>query len=818
MPGPALFGRTDDLATAERALSRAAAGRGVVLSVTGRAGIGKTAFLDSACASAADLGFQVVRDAGSPLQAERPLGVALGLIDQVSALAGRHAVGEVARDGSIEVEQLAAARLEDFVKACRTLADRGPVALVVDDVHWADRASLDALAVLGRRIAGMRVALMVAARSGGLEGGRIAGPRALAPPEFDLELAPLSPAATSEMTADRLENVTLDASAVELCWQITDGYPVRAALLAVALRRLALPAGSTLDAEHLEAAAPRSFDAWIARELSGDPAATRMLAIAALLDSAAQPTLLAEVAQVDLATINEAGQRLLEAGLTNDSRTLRPTHSLLAQAAVESLPQKERAEIHRRAAGALRQAGAAPDVVAAHLLHVEPSGDPDIVEELRSAAESEAARRAPVVAARYLRRALAEPPSDDDLTSVLLDAGVAACRAGDADGIGYLERVLDRADDPAAELAAVHELADAHARGTDPFAAATLLEERIDRLADGPREQVLELEAKLAGLAPLSPALHNRVRTRLAEDRWQLTGATPAERALIAAHTEHEAMAAGTADEAAEHVRRSLRDTPLSVGRVGVLNAARPLWTLLRAERFVEAGQFLEEGAARAQQVGAIGDGSMFRALTAYLYLQLGEMAAAEREASASLEVAEAHGFAMARDMAAAFLAEALLEQDRAGEAERALAHGALPSGRPSVNQPASVASAHLLIRRGRMRIERAESAAGLADLLEVGAQKERIGVPNPAGFPWVAPAVDLLVARGQRERAIELARAPLEAARRWGAPAALAEVLSAMASARGDLAQFDEAERLIARSEANATRARVSYEHGSLS
>jgi DNA-binding CsgD family transcriptional regulator/tetratricopeptide (TPR) repeat protein len=111
-------------------------GRGAIVLVRGEAGCGKTALLRGFADSISD---PVVWGACYPLSTPRPLGPFVDLAEQV----GGALAEAVARDG--KAHEIAAA-LTRSVLAC------GPAAVVVEDLHWADEATLDVLRLLARPI------------------------------------------------------------------------------------------------------------------------------------------------------------------------------------------------------------------------------------------------------------------------------------------------------------------------------------------------------------------------------------------------------------------------------------------------------------------------------------------------------------------------------------------------------------------------------------------------------------------------------------------------------------------------------------------
>jgi tetratricopeptide (TPR) repeat protein len=175
-------------------------------------------------------------------------------------------------------------------------------------------------------------------------------------------------------------------------------------------------------------------------------------------------------------------------------------HPIARTAIYKEMAPGERSRAHRYAAGILSRDGASELRVAAHALVCEPSGDQEVVAWLRAAAETALLEGAPDGAARYLRRALTEPPAPENRPQlhfelgralIGLDATEAAERFGDAaqgsDGsqrrdalreqayaLGYAGRLGDAmaAYDRAIDLAGPDTDAGLHLIGTRDFYGA----------------------------------------------------------------------------------------------------------------------------------------------------------------------------------------------------------------------------------------------------------------------------------------------------------------------------------------------------------
>ena len=182
-----LLERYAELTAIEAGLTQAAADSGCVMLVVGGAGIGKTTLLDAAVERAARRNMRVLRARGSEL--ERAVGFDLARrlfrpalreltgaeLDSVLSGAATHARALM----GVESEQFAggdeySTRLG--LEALAThLADRGPMLMVVDDLHWADRETGRWIAWFADAIGDLPILALVAARSaepGENRGGR----------------------------------------------------------------------------------------------------------------------------------------------------------------------------------------------------------------------------------------------------------------------------------------------------------------------------------------------------------------------------------------------------------------------------------------------------------------------------------------------------------------------------------------------------------------------------------------------------------------------------------------------------------------------
>src|SRR4051812_13285793 len=176
---PALLERDSELEAIDVAVNEAREGTGGLLVIDGPAGVGKSALIDAARERAAQAGFVLLTARGAEMERAFAFGVVRQLFDGVvrdSAIpldtlfagAARFAAPllDVTLDGAPATpsEDPFAAR-HGLYWLTANLAAEAPLALLVDDAHWADAASLNALAHIANRLEGLAIALIVASRS-----------------------------------------------------------------------------------------------------------------------------------------------------------------------------------------------------------------------------------------------------------------------------------------------------------------------------------------------------------------------------------------------------------------------------------------------------------------------------------------------------------------------------------------------------------------------------------------------------------------------------------------------------------------------------
>lgn len=370
-----LVGRETEVATLTGLLDGAVEGRGQVVEVVGDAGGGKTRLLLEVLERhvAAHPQTRLLRVAVEPYEqssayalTRRVLRGALGLALDTDPATVRAALVEQvpggdqpllalaahADDGTsgAEADEHLSARVGRAVSAALPRLLPGPTAVVVEDLHWADTASLDVLRWVGRDLP-QRPWCLLATR-------RPSGAPLVDPPAVEgvtLALGPLDDRAAADLVHRAAGDLALPERRAEALVARAGGNP----LFLAELLGAALTGGAEEDL-------PATVEGVLAARVDAlDPPRRRLLRDASVLGPAFDLDLLTAV-QPGLATADDALWQSLAGLLERDGERVSFGHALLRDAAYEGLPHRRRRQLHGEVGTELERRGAEPELLALH--------------------------------------------------------------------------------------------------------------------------------------------------------------------------------------------------------------------------------------------------------------------------------------------------------------------------------------------------------------------------------------------------------------------------------------------------------------------
>ncbi len=471
-------------------LNRARERRGGALAITGDPGIGKSALLARGTALASDM--LVMRAVGVEVESALAHATLHQLLAPVLDRADRLPEPQ-ARALRVAFGLESGEPPDRFLVALGALtllsevASERPVLCLIDDVHWADPASVQALGFVARRLEAEPVAVLMAAREG--EGEDLG---ALGVPE--LRLAGLPAAAAADLLdqrwGPRLVPVVRDRLVLACAGNPLALLEMPGALTGHQLAgRHPLPEPMVLPGE-LE----RVFRDRLRQQ---EPALRRLLLLAAASGSAPLGTVraAAERLGLDVGQLDSAAAADL---VEIEGLEIRFRHPLVRSAVYHEAGPAERRDAHRALAEALPAEGAEADRRAWHLAHAAVGPDEAVAGELEESGRRTLARSGPAVAAIAFEQAANLSTGDSHRARRLVLAAEAAWAGGDAVRAAALLDRVERLGAAAAEvrldsqyLRALIELR----AGVPRDALALLLPAARETVVDRPERAVAMLTA-----------------------------------------------------------------------------------------------------------------------------------------------------------------------------------------------------------------------------------------------------------------------------------------------------------------------------------
>ncbi|MFI0743261.1 ATP-binding protein [Streptomyces sp. NPDC021100] len=730
-------------------------GDGGVALVTGPVACGKTSLVSAFGDDVPDLGALLLHASASQAEQYLPFGVAgqlfhtapltasqsqrsSELVDECVADSGRTEFGTIERKHVRVIHELCSLLLE--------LAAHGPVVIVVDDIQYADRLSLQFLSYLARRLASEPVLIVL-------------NERAVLEPTLDsfraellshphcrrIRLGPLSPAGIAELLADRVGPGPAESLSMA-CATLSGGNPLLVRALiddhAAAARR---PAGPP-DRDPAVGDAYRDAVLLCLHRCGPDVVAgARGLAV---LGDACTSVLLARLLGVEPHRADHIVDVLGTVGLLEDGRFRHPA----ARAAVlDNIAAHDRTRLHLRAAELLYRDGAPAPAVAAHLVTSGPAKAPWAVPVLREAAGQALSEDDTERAVELLK--LAHRACSDDRLRATLATELASVEwrlnpSATARLLPELTTALHdgllRDADPTAPIVSLVW----HGHFDEAADALKQLHETVD--ADSPRA-VHELHALRLWASASCPGLlqHTPAPAWPPPDReppfeapsmdMRLRAAT-AFTSVLRNDRNAEALAA------AEHVLQGCH-----LGHAALEPVRLALLALIYADRLDKATPWCDALLLEASARRSPAWQATLHAIRGDIALRLGDATAAEGHARTALSAMSERSWGVAAGAPLGTLLQALTALGRYAEAE------VLTRVPPPAVLETRWGLAYLYAR-GRYYLATDRLRAALSDFATCGELMTAWDMDLPGFIPWRADAARALLRHGDEEEARRLA------------------------------------------------------------
>ncbi|MGC0415548.1 AAA family ATPase [Embleya sp. AB8] len=695
--------------------------RGGVAVISGPMGCGKTELLR-------DFGNRVTADGLllSAFGARAEQGVPLSLIDQLLHNAASSSEDIVAA-ATPELAELRACApgisglhmMRDLGATLRRLAEHSPVVISVDDAHYADKESLQALLYCVHRLSSSRaLAVFSVPTILSQEFQQFHADVLRLPHARHIGLTPLSEPATTRLVAE-----TLDVSAahplVSAIYATTGGNPLLIRALVEETRMLAKLTEGELPAQPV---AGEKFGRAVASGVRrGEPDVRQVAAGLAVLDADFSLTLLYRLVDMDPVACAQIVQALRSAGLLDGGRFRHPS---IRRAVVDGLTPQRRGELYRRAAVLLHEQGTAAPSVARYLLSADGIEAAWALPVLKEAAETALLR--------------------DDVEFALGCLGMALRLCDDEAEYAELKVVRARAErraDPSASNRMLPPMAvQADEGGQSRSNLITSL------LADSTEEDVVDMLEHIGLLRlPYSfPSPAERVRKAAVV----ITAASAEERGSARAMIK--ILTRGTDEGAIAHAEQVLQGSPLTERTVDGLVLA--LMTLIYADRLDTAQLWCDTFLAQTITRRADAWAASPAAVRAEIALRRGDLTATKRHAGLALSLVSSQRVGIGIGLPLACMIRATTEAGAYREAAELLARPVPPE------MYETRFGMHYRSAWGHYRLATDRADAALEEFTRCGESMRKWGIDRPSLVPWRTDAALAHLRLGNRLAARALA------------------------------------------------------------
>ncbi|MFE1885186.1 helix-turn-helix transcriptional regulator [Streptomyces diastatochromogenes] len=632
-----------------------------------------------------------------------------------------------------------------FHEMCMTLLDvmeqaQSPVVLGIDDVHYADTASLRCLSYVVRRLRSARLLVVLNESPHSRRLATLSEAELPAEPLVRfLKLPLLSPQGVEDVMALHLGRTAAQVLAAD-AFRVTGGNTAL-------LHGLIEDNRGTVEADAPQFRVADGFgQALISCLFRCEPEVLQVARHLAVLDDVPSVPVLAQLADMDQETTAQALDLLHETGLLSGGMF---RHSHAKGVVLSGMTAVQRADLHVHTANVLFKNGFPAMTVAGHLLGASrvdtdcaipilheaaqqavSDGNVDFaVDCLRIALQYDTDERRKATTTAMIVRATwrREPYAAYRLVGGLIEDS----RAGHFSG-WHASSVIDALNwfgrpEEANEL--LLRGFEAASKAHDMVAASHLEASKAWLEANYPRRG--------NGRAPGIPHGGETAANGVSPEAWAKGRAAEIFRGNLTVAPDVRQL---------NEAQQALRHYGLTDGTAPLLMVA--LYTLMYAERLQEAHEWAEELIAQARQGSFTVWHAMFRAARAEILLRQGEPASAEREVEQALTLLPARNWGI---MLGLPLSTVLHANTLTGHASAVVEEAQCAMPQVIFETPYGM---RLLRARGHRYLASGQVSAALDDFLAAGELAERLGLDNPVVIPWRSSAAQALIRLGDCKQA----------------------------------------------------------------
>ena len=503
------------------------------------------------------------------------------------------------------------------------------VLLGIDDVQWADPASVEWLQFLARRLTTSSVHLVMTTRSRRAGRATASDPLVSDASTRRFVMRPLTIESTTAMITRHL-GAEVTSRIAARAHQVTGGNPL---LIARMLSALDEVGGVVITEDQIENLSSPVVARSVMSSVATLPAGALELLEAVAVLGEGDLRVAAAVAQHNNDDAGRLADVLADVGLLRWGRPLDFVHTFERRSVYSSIKPAHRAQLHTRAARVLAGLGAKAGIIAGHLLESEPSGDEWTTSVLVASARQDLESGDVLRAARLLERADRETPENPLHAEVVRFRAQVDGRLGRSIAVDHLGRAARLGLGPMALAETALDLLD-HQR--DHSSCTAILE-----MVRPARGQLVEQHPLLALRLQLaeSVVLPSAGRTLLAvppdidgdlaaSSTGRLLAAQQALRAAARVECTH--------DQLIDTMRSLLTPDLLSSGGlVQTAVIAASLAALVRIGAFATADPLVRSAMSEAQRSGRRRDAAAYSLVLAESLAMQGRVLAAEQAVAA---------------------------------------------------------------------------------------------------------------------------------------------------------------------------------------